>query len=270
MFKKRQEERKAYGNNIIQVRNVDKNFDVATETVKVLRDISFDVLEGDFVMIYGPSGCGKSTLLHIINGWEEPTSGEVLIEGKNIYFKNEDERARMCHDTITIVNQSAYWVKALSVLENIEIPYLLSGHKKNEASKRANQLISLLKLERFAHYRPVDLSGGQQGRINLLRSLINNPKIIMADEPTGNLDTKSSELMMDLFSKINSQLNRTIIMVTHDLDLLKYASKTVHILDGKVEELKINKKDPKPQKAIGDVFDLKNLNTNFEDKVEIG
>lgn len=270
MFKKRKEEPKAYGSKIIQVRNVDKNFDVATESVKVLKDISFDVLEGDFVIIYGPSGCGKSTLLHIINGWEEPTSGEVLIEGKNLYFRNEDERAKMCHDTITIMNQSSYWVKALSVLENIEIPYLLSGHRRAESSKRAKQLINLLGLEKFSHYRPVDLSGGQQGRINLLRALINNPKIIMADEPTGNLDTKSSELMMGLFSQINSQLKRTVIMVTHDLDLLKYATKTVHIVDGKVEELKVANKDMQSVKATGDIFDLKDLNTDFDDRVEIG
>jgi len=270
IFKKKEEIKKAYGENIIQVRNVNKNFDVATQTVKVLKDISFNVLEGDFVMIYGPSGCGKSTLLHIINGWEEPTSGEILIEGKNLYFKSEDERAKMCHETITIVNQSAYWVKSLSVLENIEIPYLLSGHSKMEAKNRAVKLISLLGLEAFWNYRPVDLSSGQQGRINLLRSLINNPKIIMADEPTGNLDTKSSELMMDLFAKINSQLNRTIIMVTHDLDLLKYATKTVHILDGKVENLKVVDKKMKAAKATGEIFDLRDLNTNFEDRVEIG
>lgn len=268
MFKKRQEPPKSYGEKIIQVRNVDMHYEVATQTVKVLKDINFDVLEGDFVIIYGPSGCGKSTLLHIINGWEEPTSGEVLVEGKNIYFKSEDERAKMCHDTITIVNQSAYWVKSLSVLENIEIPYMLSGHSKMEAKNRAVKLISLLGLEAFWNYRPVDLSGGQQGRINLLRSLINNPKIIMADEPTGNLDLKSSALMMDLFAKINSQLNRTIIMVTHDLDLLKYATKTVHILDGKVEKLKLADKNMKARRSAGDIFDLKNLNTDFENKAE--
>lgn len=270
MFRQKQETKKDYGGKIIQVRNVDKDFDVATAKVKVLKNIDFDVMEGDFVIIYGPSGCGKSTLLHIINGWEEPTSGEVMIGGQNIYLKSEDERARMCHDTITIVNQTAYWVKSLSVLENIEIPFLLSGHSKMESNKRAKQLISLLKLEEFSGYRPVDLSGGQQQRISMLRALINNPKIIMADEPTGSLDSKSSDLIMDLFSKINSQLKRTIIMVTHNLDLLKYANKTVHIIDGKVENLKVVDKNINPQKAQGDIFDLQNINTNFEDKAQIG
>src|SRR3972149_1289627 len=229
-----EEKRADFEDKIIQVRNVVKNFEIRGETVEVLKDVSFDVLEGEFVIIYGPSGSGKSTLLHAINGWEEPTSGEVLIEGQNLYFRDEDERARMCHKTIAIVNQTPYWVKSLNVLENIELPFLLSGHTKKEAERRAYELTSLLAMVNFKNYRPNDLSGGQQQRASLLRALMNSPKIILADEPTGNLDMMSSGLMMDLFADINARLGTTLIIVTHDLDLLRYATKRVHLIDGKI------------------------------------
>ena len=236
LFKKELiEESKEYDGKIVQVRDVDKSFEIEGKTIDVLRNVSFDVMEGEFIVIYGPSGSGKSTLLHTINGWEEPTSGEVLIEGKNLYFRDEDERARMCHKTIAIVNQTPYWVKSLNVLENIEIPFLLSGRTKKESEPRAKELISLLGMANFHNYRPDDLSGGQQQRVSLLRALMNNPKIILADEPTGNLDMLSSGLMMDLFADINTRLKTTVIMVTHDMHLLKFGSKRIHLVNGAVE-----------------------------------
>lgn len=232
---------------IIKVDKVIKDFMVGEESIRIIKGMSLEVFRGEFVMIFGPSGCGKSTFLNIMNGWERPTEGVVLFDGEDIYNKNEDQRAIMKHNLISLVHQSSNWVKSLSVIENISIPYLLAGRSKKEGYARAIKLLQMLHLDKYAYYKPMDLSGGQQQRISFLRALINNPKIIMADEPTGNLDTSSSQVIMELFSKINHELGRTIVMVTHNLELLNYASKTVNIIDGeivKVEENKEYKKNP--------------------------
>ena len=249
---------------IIQVRGVDKNFEVADQYTKVIKNMNFDVIAGEFVMIHGPSGSGKSTLLHMINGWEEPTNGYIFIEGTNVYIENENKRAKIYHNTIGMVHQQPFWIKSLSVLENIQVPYWLSGHKRKESLERAAKIISLLGLEEFSNYKPMDLSGGQQQRISLLRSLINNPKIIIADEPTGNLDSKTADLLMELFLEINSQLKRTIIMATHNTNLLRYATKIIHITDGMIDKLTVTQKNFKPQEPVGDVFDLERIGDSFK------
>lgn len=224
----------------IEVKNVIKDFVVGDQTINVIKGVDLTVMPGDFVMLHGPSGCGKSTLLHIINGWESPTNGEVKILGEDIYKKNEDQRAVMCFHDIAMVHQTSYWLKSLTVLENIAIPQLLSNNSRKIADAKAMELLKLLNLEKFAHYKPMDLSGGQQQRVSFLRSIINNPKIIMADEPTGNLDTSASQVIMELFSAINYQLKRTVVMVTHNLDLLKYGTKIVNMIDGKIIDIKDN------------------------------
>jgi len=241
----------------IQVMQVHKEFVVGENTIPVLKGMDFNIVQGDFAMIVGPSGCGKSTLLNIINGWMTPSSGQVLIQGKDIYAMTEDQRTAMAQGLVSMIHQSSFWVKSLSVLENISMPFLLSGKSKTEAYERGNKLLAILSLERYGHYRPMHLSGGQQQRISFLRALINNPKIIMADEPTGNLDTKTSVVVMDLFKQINEKFNRTLIMVTHNMELLEYASKVIRILDGKVVEVKENLK-PK-QRVMGMMGDLVDL-----------
>jgi putative ABC transport system ATP-binding protein len=202
-----------------------------------------------------------------MNGWEEPTEGTVLIEGEDIYKKDEDGRARMKHHMLSLVHQSSNWVKALNVVENIAIPYILAGRSKKEGFQRAMHLLEMLHLDKYAYYKPMDLSGGQQQRVSFLRALINNPKIIMADEPTGNLDSSASQVIMELFSKINHELGRTIVMVTHNLELLNYASKTVNIIDGKIVKVEQNKKYHK-EKA-GEKKDVLEIAFNkFQDKDE--
>lgn len=252
---------------IIKVKDVIKDFMVGEKPIRIIKGMSLDVFPGEFVMIYGPSGCGKSTFLNIMNGWEAPTEGEVLVFGEDIYKKDEDERAKMKHDKVSLVHQSSNWVKALNVIENIYVPYILAGRNKKEGYERAIRLLKMLHLDQYAHYKPMDLSGGQQQRISFLRALINNPKIIMADEPTGNLDTSSSQVIMELFSKINHELGRTIVMVTHNLELLKFASKTVNIIDGKIVEVKENDKYEK--KKAGEMKDVLDITfSKFEDKDE--
>lgn len=241
----------------IQVQNIQKEFVIGENTIPVLRDISFDIVQGDFAMIVGPSGCGKSTLLNIINGWMLPSSGEVLIQNQNIYDLNEDKRVVMYKGLVSMIHQSSFWIKSLSVLENIAIPYMLAGKDKNEAKERANKLLKILAFEKYGHYRPMDLSGGQQQRISFLRALINNPKILMADEPTGNLDSKTSVFVMDLFKEINEKFNRTLIMVTHNMELLNYATKVIKIRDGKVEDIKENiRVKPKVMGMMSDLVDV--------------
>lgn len=241
---------------VIQAQHVIKDFLVGESNIKIIKDVSLEIYPGEFVIVYGPSGCGKSTLLNIINGWEEPTSGKVYILGNDIYAVNEDQRVIMCRQIMSMVHQSANWVKSLSVIENIIIPHILAGYNRKESYERAIILLKLLNLEKFKDYRPMDLSGGQQQRISILRALINNPQIIIADEPTGNLDTTSSHVLMDLFLRINQKLNRTIIIVTHSMNLLKMASKTINIIDGKIVGIAQNKNQINPTGKLGDVIEL--------------
>lgn len=226
----------------ILVKDVVKDFIVGDQTIHVLKTVNIAVEPGEFLMLHGPSGCGKSTLLHIINGWEEPNGGEVKILGQNIYELSEDMRATMCHKDLAMVHQSAFWIKSLSVIENIAIPHMLAGYSKGVSEYKALELLKLLHLERFAHYKPMDLSGGQQQRVSFLRSLINNPKVIMADEPTGNLDTSASQVIMELFAAFNYQMKRTVVMVTHNLELLRYGTRIINMIDGKIIDSKVNER----------------------------
>lgn len=230
---------------------------VGENVIPVLKGMDFHIVQGDFAMIVGPSGCGKSTLLNTINGWMPPTSGSVTVQEKDIYQISDDERAIMSRDLISLIHQSSFWVKSLTVMENIAIPYLLAGNSKEDAYHRANKLLIVMGFEQYGHYKPMDLSGGQQQRISMLRSLINNPKIIMADEPTGNLDTKTSIAVMELFKQINEKFNRTLVVVTHNMELLHFATKVIKILDGKVTEINENLR-PK-QKVMGMMGDLVDL-----------
>lgn len=249
---------------IIQAKDVIKDFIVGEQPIHIIKGMSLDVFPGDFVMIVGPSGCGKSTFLNILNGWENPTEGSVTVFGEDIYKKSEDERAKMKHDKISLVHQSSNWVKALNVIENISIPYLLAGRTKKDGFERAMKLLEMLHLDKYAHYKPMDLSGGQQQRISFLRALVNNPQIIMADEPTGNLDTSSSQVIMELFSKINHELGRTIVMVTHNMELLKFASKTVNIVDGKI--VKVDENNQYEKIKVGEKKDVLEIAFNIADE----
>ncbi|NTU69979.1 ABC transporter ATP-binding protein, partial [bacterium] len=207
-----------------------------------LKGLNFEVKPGEFVMISGPSGCGKSTLMNILNGWEEPTAGFVEIDGVDLFKLKEKEKIKTLRTSIGMMSQAAFWVKSLSVIDNISIPFLLTGSTKSLAHSKGLELLSVLGLDRFANYKPMDLSGGQQQRISFLRSLINNPKILLADEPTGNLDSKASDLMVDLFCSLNGKLGRTVVMVTHNPDLLTYASMVIYMKDGEVMKIQSKKR----------------------------
>ncbi len=226
---------KSEQSNIIEINQIHKSFRVGVQDVTVLKNINFNIRYGDFIIIFGPSGCGKSTLLHIILGLEPPTTGEIKFLGQDIY-KNSDEDARseFRKQHVGMVFQQANWIKSLQVRENVAFPLLLLGSEKPRAFIKATEMLRKLELEAWADYMPTELSGGQQQRISLARALINNPEIIIADEPTGNLDFKAGQDIMRLLKEMNTNENKTVIMVTHDLEYLTYANTAVRMLDGEV------------------------------------
>lgn len=223
---------------IIEVSDITKTFTIGTQQIHVLKGIGFTIQTGEFTIILGPSGCGKSTLLHIILGLETPSTGTVMFLGENIYSNtDEDYRSNFRKKHIGMIYQQPNWIKSMNVVENVAFPLLLLGMEKNQAVARSLELLKQVNLADWAFYRPTELSGGQQQRIALARCLANNPEIIIADEPTGNLDYQAGQDVMQLLSDLNTQHGKTVIMVTHDLEYLRFARKAIRMLDGLVTNI---------------------------------
>lgn len=223
-------------NTVIEVKNISKSFLVGVQNVPVLKNISFTVKEGDFLIIFGPSGCGKSTLLHTILGLEPPSAGGVVVLDKNYYDNTtEDDRSDFRKLHIGMVYQQPNWIKALTVVENVAFPLSLLGTEKGLSIQRAAQALQNIGMANWANYLTSELSSGQQQKIALCRALITNPEVLVADEPTGNLDFESGQELMKLLSDLNNQ-GKTVIMVTHDLEYLKYAKQAVKMFNGEIVE----------------------------------
>lgn len=224
--------------SIIEVTGVTKTFTIGAQEIHVLKGVEFAIQTGEFTIILGPSGCGKSTLLHIILGLETPTTGSIVFLGENIYANtDEDYRSNFRKKHIGMIYQQPNWIKSMNVVENVAFPLMLLGMEKNQAVDRSLELLQQVNLADWAKYRPTELSGGQQQRIALARCLANNPEIIIADEPTGNLDYQAGQDVMQLLSDLNTQHGKTVIMVTHDLEYLKFARKAIRMLDGLVTNI---------------------------------
>ena len=220
---------------IIKVDNISKQFRVGTQDIQVLKGISVEIDHGDFVIIFGPSGCGKSTFLHIVLGLEPPTDGTLNFLGKNLYeTPYEDDRSDFRKKHIGMVYQQSNWVRSLTVKENVAFPLLLLGHDKPRALVKAIEMLKKVGMEGWADYMPTELSSGQQQRISLARALINDPEIIIADEPTGNLDYESGQMIMGLLADLNKQTGKTVMMVTHDLEYITFAKSVMRMFDGKL------------------------------------
>lgn len=220
---------------LIEARNIFKSFFVAKEETKVLKDVSLRICEEDFLVIVGPSGSGKSTLLHILLGLEIPTSGELLLLGKDLYKDTtEDIRSEQRKQHIGMVYQQPNWIKSMSVIENIAFPLVLRGYRKDLAHEIAMGALKEVHMEMHANQPPTELSGGQQQRVSLARCIVHNPEIVVADEPTGNLDYESGQEVMELLHSLNTKDKKTVIMVTHDIEYIKFANCAVNIFDGKV------------------------------------
>lgn len=218
---------------IISARALHKSFHTAVGEIQVLNGIDLDIYKQEFIIIFGPSGSGKSTLLHSLIGLEEPTKGSIKLFGQELYDLNEDERSMLRLEKIGIMYQQPIWVKAMDVLHNIALPLSFSGTPHREALKIAKEKLKNYAMEKYAYYKPTELSSGQQQKISLVRALISEPEILIADEPTGNLDIDSSKRLIEGLKELNI-IGRTVIMITHDLQYLAYADRTFYINDGKL------------------------------------
>ncbi len=239
---------------IISIQNIHKTFHVGKNDVEVLKGLNLDIYPGEFVIILGPSGCGKSTLLNTIIGLEVPTSGEIHIKNQNLFEKTtEDDRSRFRRKYIGMVFQQSNWIQSLNVGANVEFPLKMTNLKTKSTRKRAYNILDMMGMVEYEKYTPTELSGGQQQRVNMARALVTNPLIIVADEPTGNLDTVSAADVMSVFKYINDESHRTIIMVTHNLDYEKYATKVVFMRDGNIEKVveRANKSEEQIEKEGG-------------------
>ena len=217
---------------ILRVDNLTKIYGRDTTKVVALDHVSFTVEKGEFVAIVGASGSGKSTLLHLIGGVDRPTSGKVYIDGKDIFKFNDDKLAIFRRRQVGLIYQFYNLIPILNVEENITLPLALDNREVDK--ERLASLLKLLGLENRKNHLPNELSGGQQQRTSIGRAIITNPTIILADEPTGNLDSKSSDEIVALLKKSNKELNQTIIMITHNMEIAKVADRIIKIEDGKI------------------------------------
>jgi len=227
---------------MIECKNIVKIYKTGDIEAKILKGISFSIKDGEFVAIIGPSGSGKSTLMHILGMLDTPTSGDYFLDGKNVTLYVDDELADIRKNKIGFVFQSFNLLPRTSVLRNVELPLVYADVDKDERKKKAKAVLAQAGLteDYYDHYTN-QLSGGQMQRVAIARALVNNPSMILADEPTGNLDTKTGEIVMETFQKLNKEQNHTIILITHEHDIAEYADRIITIRDGMIVEDRINK-----------------------------
>lgn len=224
--------------SIVKVENVTKIYGKGAAEVRALDGVSFEIEEGDFVAIIGKSGSGKSTLMHILGGVDKPTTGHVLVGGKDILKLSRKDLALYRRREVGLIYQFYNLVPILNVRENLLLPALLDKRKIDE--KEVEELLEVLDLKNRVYHLPNELSGGQEQRVSIGRSLLQHPTLILADEPTGNLDTKSSSEIISLLSLANQKYKRTIIMITHDREMAKYARRILTLEDGKIIKDEVN------------------------------
>ncbi len=219
--------------NVIRLEDVDKTYIMGKVEVHALRGVNLSIEKGEYVAIMGPSGSGKSTLMNQVGALDRPTKGKVFIEEHDISKMSDNELAKIRRENIGFIFQQFNLISRLTAIENVELPMWYAGIPKIKRLRRAAELLKLVGLGDRMKHRPTELSGGQMQRVCIARALANNPDIIMADEPTGNLDSKSSEDIMDILKKLNKE-GRTIVMVTHEDEYAKRAKRTIVIRDGKI------------------------------------
>lgn len=220
---------------LFSVNSISKVFKTPGGKVSAIKDANFDIPEGSFTIIYGPSGSGKSTLLNCLVGLDAPTEGSVLYQEKDIYAMSSNERAYFRAHTLGMVYQTSHWVHSLNVLENVALPLTFLGMTRRDALKGAMDSLVRVNMQNHARQYPFDLSGGEQKRIAVARATANNPTCIVADEPTGNLDTQNGDEIIELLRYMNKELYRTIILVTHNLAYLPVGDQLISLRDGKAQ-----------------------------------
>ncbi len=227
---------------LIQLKNIHKSYPLDGFDLEILKGINLEIKAGEFVAIMGPSGSGKSTLMNILGCLDTPTSGEYVLDGENIEHLSGDELAEIRNRKIGFVFQGFNLLSRTSALENVELPMIYAGIDDKERKERSEKALNSVGLHERMNHQPNQLSGGQQQRVAIARAIVNEAPIIFADEPTGNLDTKMSVEIMDLFSKLNENLHRTIILVTHEEDIALFAKRIIKIVDGEIHSDIINQK----------------------------
>lgn len=219
---------------VISLKNVEKHYKVGKNDIHVLKKINVEIFPGEFVIILGPSGSGKSTLLNHLLGLELPTSGQVIIHGHDITNMSANKISKLRYQYFGIIFQRPDWVGSINVLQNILLPLAIHNVKQKVRVEKAWKNLKDVDMTDHATFNPLDLSGGQQQKAALARALVNDPDVIIADEPTGNLDTVSADKVMETFKQLNQLQHKTVIMVTHNIDYIRYGSRTIYIRDGAV------------------------------------
>ena len=234
-------------NKVIEVKNLYKLYRVGNSVVRALNGVSFEVYPGEFCAIVGTSGSGKSTLLNMLAGLEKPTKGEVIVGGQHMEALNEDGLVKFRRENVGFIFQSFHLIGTMNAVENVALPLSFRGEAKSSRLKKADKMLELVNLKKHKKHMPNQMSGGQQQRVGVARALVVNPKIIFADEPTGNLDSHTSEDVMHLMQKVVREQKKTLVMVTHDNHLATYADRVFHIIDGKIVKIEDNRANRKQE-----------------------
>jgi putative ABC transport system ATP-binding protein len=221
----------------IETLDLGKVFRTGVIKVHALKKINLSVNKGEFISVVGPSGCGKSTLLNMLGALDRPTKGEVIIDGVNITTLDDRGLALFRNLKMGFIFQTYNLINRTKVINNVELPALIKGMPDKKRRQKALKLLKLVGIPEMADRKPLEMSGGQQQRVAIARALINNPTIVLADEPTGNLDSKTGKEIMQLLSKLNKESTTTIVMVTHNLKLTRYVNKVIHLKDGEIEKI---------------------------------
>lgn len=230
---------------VIEVRNLYKLYRVGDEVVRALDGVDFDIYEGEFCAIVGTSGSGKSTLLNMLAGLEKPTKGEILITGQHIEKLNEEQLVKFRRENVGFIFQSFHLMGTMNAQENVALPLSFQGIPRNIRMKKAEEMLELVNLKQHKKHLPNQMSGGQQQRVGVARALVVDPGIIFADEPTGNLDSHTSEDVMRLMQRVVKEQKKTLVMVTHDNHLASYADRVFHIMDGKILKIEDRRENEK-------------------------
>ena len=234
--------------SLIELKHISKSYPLGDGELSILKNICLHIDQGEFVAVMGPSGSGKSTLMNILGCLDKPSKGSYILNGQNVENLSSDELAEIRNRTIGFVFQGFNLLSRTTALENVELPMVYGGVGKQERSERAYKALASVGLESRMNHQPNQLSGGQQQRVAIARAIVNDAPIIFADEPTGNLDTKMSVEIMHLFQRLNRELKRTIILVTHEEDIARFADRIIHIVDGEINlDEKVIHKDEKAQ-----------------------
>jgi len=251
---------------IIEVKNVKKIYRMGSEKIYAVDDVSFEILKGEFCCLLGTSGSGKSTLLNLMAGIEKLTGGQIMIKGKKIHKMNENSLARFRQRYLGFVFQSYNLMSSMTALENVEFPLVFKRVRAKVRKKMARDMLIEVGLGPRISHKPKEMSGGQQQRVGIARAFVAKPEIVFADEPTGNLDTKTAMEVMNLIKTIAKDNNQTIVMVTHDRRLAEFADRIIHILDGKIQsvELNRNRNRPEAENETSEIDDIEFVNIENE------